>query len=190
MNAFLIIFFISYGLYAFFNNFSFWIIYISLVFSYYYITQVQLGSQIKEFLRRKVSIATWSTPLDPQTYTALKLDVTKIDPYIEKKSKELNEKITLTTFAIKLMAIILKKHPEVYGFIKFGRYVPKDGVDVCCLVEVGDGHELANTTIKNCEMKNFVEISNELRANVSLLKERKNKDQVKKMNIMQLLPTL
>ena len=190
MNSLLIIFFIAYGLYAFFNSFSFWIIYASLVFAYYYITQVQLASQIKEFIRRKVSIASWSTPLDPQTYTALKLDVTKIDPYIERKSKELNEKITLTTFVIKLMAIILKKHPEVYGFIRFGRYVPKDEVDVCCLVEVGDGHELANTTIKGCEMKDFVQISSELKANVQLLKNRKNKDQRKKMTLMHFLPTL
>ncbi len=88
------------------------------------------------------------------------------------------------------MAIILKRHPEVYGFIRFGRYVPKDNVDICCLVQVGDGKELANTTIKSCENKSFSEISKELKTSVALLRERKNKAQLKKMNLLYLLPTL
>ena len=189
MNSLLIIFFISYGIYSFFNNFRFWIIYISLILTYYYITQVQLSSQIKEFLRRKITIATWSNPFDPQTYTSLKLNITKIIPYLEKKSKEENVHITPTIFSIKLMAIILKKYPEVYGYIKYGRYNPKDEVDICCLVQVGDGKELANTTIKNCEVKNFNKITEELQNSVNLLRKRKNKDQNKKMNLMYFLPT-
>lgn len=189
MNALLIIFFVSYGIYALFNNIRFWIIYLSLVISYTLITQTVLGSSFKEFVRRKISIASWSTPNDPQTYTAVKLDVTKIEPYLEKLSKEIGEHVTLTIFSIKLMAVVLKRHPEVYGFIRFGRYVPKDNVDVCCLVQVGDGHELANTTIKNCELKSFKEISHELKANVDLLRKRKNKDQVKKMTLIHFLPT-
>ena len=189
MNSLLIIFFISYGIYSFFNNFRFWIIYISLILTYYYITQVQLSSQIKEFLRRKITIATWSNPFYPQTYTSLKLNITKIIPYLEKKSKEENVHITPTIFSIKLMAIILKKYPEVYGYIKFGRYDIKDGVDICCLVEVGDGKELANTTIANCETKDFVKITNELNDSVKLLRARKNKDQNLKMLLFKLMPT-
>ena len=189
MNSLLIIFFISYGIYSFFNNFRFWIIYISLILTYYYITQVQLSSQIKEFLRRKITIATWSNPFDPQTYTSLKLNITKIIPYLEKKSKEENVHITPTIFSIKLMAIILKKYPEVYGYIKYGKYNQKDSVDICCLVQVGDGKELANTTIKQCEVKNFHEITEELKSSVDLLRKRKNKDQNKKMNLMYFLPT-
>ena len=67
--------------------------------------------------------------------------------------------------------------------------MPKEGVDICCLVQVGDGKELANTTIKNCENKSFVDISRELKENVALLRKRKNKDQVKKMNLMKMFPT-
>ena len=36
--------------------------------------------------------------------------------------------LTPTIFTIKLMSIILKKYPEVYGYIKFGRYDTKEGV--------------------------------------------------------------
>ena len=87
------------------------------------------------------------------------------------------------------MSIVLKKYPAVHGYIKFGRYEPKEGVDICCLVNVGEGKELANTTIKNCECKTMKEIHIELRNNANLLKERKNKDQNTKMNLYKLIPT-
>ncbi len=122
-----------------------------------------------------MSLSSWSTPYDPQTYTHLKLDITKIIPYLKKKSEEIGEHLTPTIFAIKLMAIILKKYPETYGYIRFGRYEPKQGVDVCCLVQVGGGKELANTTIYECEKKNFKQITEELMQSVKLLRARKNR---------------
>ncbi|MCQ2816337.1 MAG: 2-oxo acid dehydrogenase subunit E2 [archaeon] len=187
MNALLVIFFITYGIYSFFNNINFWLIFLTLVLTYIYTTQM---FKAKEYLSRKVSIATWSAPYDPQTYTSIKLNITKVVPYLEKISAEIGDKITLTIYTIKLMAIILKKHPEVYGFIRLGRYFPKETVDICCLVQVGGGKELANTTIIGCESKSFSEISKELKNSVALLRERKNKDQVKKMNIFKYIPTL
>ena len=69
------------------------------------------------------------------------------------------------------MLIVLKKYLAVHGYIKFGRYEPKEGVDICCLVNVGEGKELANTTIKNCECKTMKEIHIEFRNNANLLKE-------------------
>ena len=109
MNSLLIIFFISYGIYSFFNNFHFWIIYISLIGSYYYITQVQLTSKIKDFLRRKITIATWSNPFDPQTYTSLKLNITKIIPYLEKKIKRRKCSHNTNNFFNKINGNYIKK---------------------------------------------------------------------------------
>lgn len=186
MNSILIIFFLSYGLYAFFNNFKFWIIYLIILIVYYFVTK---QNQKNINISNKINHTTWSSPYDPHTYTTLKLDITKIIPYLKQKSEQIKENITPTIFAIKLMALVLKKYPEVYGFIKFGRYDTKEGVDICCLVEVGDGKELANTTITNCEQKDFVEITNELNKSVKLLRERKNKDQNFKMKIFKFVPT-
>ena len=87
------------------------------------------------------------------------------------------------------MAIVLKKYPEMYGYIKFGRYDTKEGVDICCLVEVGGGKELANTTLVDCEKKSFQEIQKEFDKSVKLLKTRKNKDQNFKMKIFKFIPT-
>ena len=66
-------------------------------------------------------IGSWNTPYDPQTYARIKLDITKTEPFLEKFSKETGEKITLTIFVIRLLALVLKKFPEIDGYIRFGR---------------------------------------------------------------------
>ena len=189
INAILVIFFLSYGLYAYYYNFKFWIIYIFFISIYYFFTYFKLYTHRQTNISKKINYTSWSNNYDPQTYTTIKLDITKIIPYLKQKSEEINVHLTPTIFSIKLMSIILKKYPEVYGFIKFGRYDTKEGVDICCLVEVGDGKELANTTISDCETKNFIQITNELNKSVKLLRERKNKDQNFKMKIFKFIPT-
>jgi pyruvate/2-oxoglutarate dehydrogenase complex dihydrolipoamide acyltransferase (E2) component len=67
---------------------------------------------------------------------------------------------------------------------------PKDNVDICCLVAVGDGNDLANTTIRKAETKDLKQICNELKDAVDKLRARKSVEHNKKMNIVNILPTL
>ena len=79
MNAILIIFFISYGLYSFFNNFKFWLIYMLSIIIYYFISKKKFSTNNnKENIPKKINYTSWSNPYDPQTYTTLRLDITKI----------------------------------------------------------------------------------------------------------------
>ena len=189
MNSLLIIFFLSYGLYAFFNNFKFWIIYTIFISIYYYIIRKNELKQKNINVSNKINYSIWSNIHEPDTYITVKLDITKIVPYLKKKSEQIKENITPTIFTIKLMAIVLRKYPEVYGYIKFGRYEPKSGIDICSIVQVGEGSELANCTIQNCETKNFKQITKELNDSVKILRARKNKDQNIKMKMFKFVPT-
>ena len=183
MNSLLIIFFLSYGLYAFFNNFKLWIIYIIFISLFFFISKKIQENEKNMNISNKINHTTWSNIHEPDTYTTVKLDITKIVPYLKKKSEQIKENITPTIFTIKLMAIILKKYPEVYGYIKFGRYEPKDGIDICCIVQVGEGSELANATISNYEKEIFKDITKELNDNIKILRARKNIDQNIKMTM-------
>jgi len=66
-------------------------------------------------------VASWGPLNDPQIYAKLKLDITKIEPYLAEKSKETGQKITLTVYIIKLLSIVLNKYPQMQGYIKFGK---------------------------------------------------------------------
>lgn len=190
MNALLVIFLISYGVYSLFNNFKFWLIYLSLIAIYYYFTQVKFFQSAYNSLRRKICIATWETPFDPQIYTKVKLDITRVEPYLETISKETGEKVTLTVYVIKLMSILLKKFPELYGYIKFGKFLNKEGVDICCVVGSEDEKVLMETTITNAERKDFKEINKDLNNSVDNTSNKQNKQHNKNISAFSLLPTL
>jgi hypothetical protein len=66
----------------------------------------------------------------------------------------------------------------------------KDSVDICCLVAVGDGNDLANTTIRSAETKDLKQICNELKESVDKLRSKRNVNHNKKMGIVNILPTL
>ena len=117
MNAILVIFFISFITYSIFNNIKFIIIYLSFIGLYYYITQFVLFKNVINSVRRKIQIGTWEKSFDPHTYSKVKIDISKIEPYLVKKSQEVGDKVTLTIYAIKLMSIVLKKYPEISAFI-------------------------------------------------------------------------
>lgn len=121
MNALIYIFLITYGVYALFNSITFWLVYITLLALYYYITQVKYFKTPYLSNRRKVMVASWGPLNDPQIYAKLKLDITKIEPYLAEKSKETGQKITLTVYIIKLLSIVLNKYPQMQGYIKFGK---------------------------------------------------------------------
>lgn len=121
MNAILVIFYISFLSYSLCNNLKFIIIYMSLIALYTYITQFQLFKNVVNSTRRKIMIGTWTKTFDPQLYSKVKIDISKVEPYLEQKSKEIGEKLTLTIYAIKLISIMLKRYPELCGFIKHGK---------------------------------------------------------------------
>jgi hypothetical protein len=121
MNALICLFFITYGIYAMFNNIRFWLIYISLLALYYFLTQVKYFKTAITSIRRKIIVALWGPLNDPQLYAKVKLDITKIEPYLAEKSQEIGEKLTLTIFIIKLISMVLKRYPDLYGYIRFGK---------------------------------------------------------------------
>ncbi len=125
MNPFLAIFFLSYLSYCLFNNIKFIFIYFGLLGLYHFITQVKYFKTEYDKGRRKMLIASWNTPYDPQTLVKFKLDITKIEKYLEDYSTKSGEKVTLTIFVIRLMAVVLQKFPEIDGYIRFGKVISK-----------------------------------------------------------------
>lgn len=121
MNTLIVVFFLSHFIYSIFNNCLFLVFYLVAVGTYYYVTQIRFFKTPYNSIRNKTTIATWSSQTDPLTYIKLKIDITRMEKYLEKISSETGEKITLTIFIIKLMSIVLKKFPEINGYINLGK---------------------------------------------------------------------
>jgi len=182
-------FFITYLLYSLHVNLTFYLIYILLVGLYTYITQFVILKTPFNHMRNKVTVASWNSPCDPQFYGQIKIDVSKIEPYLEKISKETGKKFTFTLFSIKLISILINKFPSLNTYIKYGLINSKAAVDLCCLVTIGEGVDLANTVVCNSEKKSLSEIYNELQESVDKLRKKKNEVHNKKNKIGTTIPS-
>src|SRR5262245_62969997 len=113
--------------------------------------------------RRKLAIATWSAPREPNIYGKLTVDAGPALKYVEEARQKSGEKVTITHFVGKAVAEALKQAPSLNGRILFGRYRPHKTVDLAFLVSFEEGRDLAKVKIANADRKTIVEMAREVR---------------------------
>ena len=121
-------------IYLSFTHPKFLIYFFSIFLPYLIVTNYILPGSKFNSNKIKFFLSSWSYPYDPSIYGTAKVNSTKVKKLCEDFSKKENIKIGLTTFFLKLGGVILKKFPEVNGNLIFGRFIPRDFCDVCCLI--------------------------------------------------------
>lgn len=106
-----------------------------------------------------------------------------------KKEKETGKKISITLFWIKVVAEVFNNLPECNEIIRFGLKVKRTDVDMGILVNVGDGKDLANMTMRNIPNRTFAELSDELYREADVFKKEKNEEYNKTKSLIRILPT-
>ncbi len=140
-------------------------------------------------LRRKLAIASWDAPREPNIYGRMTLDIEPALAYVEHQRKTSGEKVTLTTVIGKAVAMALAETPSLNGFIRFGSYVQHDKVRVAFLVALEEGKNLAKARIEDLDKKSVVEATQELKQLAEKLYKGKDDSFNKSMGPVKLLPT-
>lgn len=143
----------------------------------------------KMTVRRKLAIASWSSPREGNIYGKLTLDATEVMKYLEEKKEQTGSKVTITHFVGRVVGEALKRAPSLNGRIRFGRYIPHETVDVTFLVVLEGGSNLAKAKIDNTDQKSVEEIAGELKALAEKLRKGKDDDFNKSNNLLKMLPT-
>lgn len=139
--------------------------------------------------RRKLAIATWSAPHEPNIYGKLTLDAGPALAYLEHLRKTTGEKVTLTHLVGRAVAEALGRAPGLNGRIVFGRYVPFDTVDIAFLVSLEEGEDLAKAKVERANEKTVVQIAAELRERAGRLRTGKDVDFEKSKGLLRVLPS-
>ena len=139
--------------------------------------------------RRKLAIATWSSPSEGNIYGKLTLDAGPALAWIEAERKRTGEKVTITHLVGKACALALRRTPTLNGRIVFGRYLPFARVDVAFLVALEGGGDLAKALVRDADQKSVAELARELRERAERLKGGKDADFEKSKGVLRLLPT-
>jgi len=139
--------------------------------------------------RRKLAIATWSSPREGNIYGKLVMDAGEAVAYVEHLRKTTGEKVTVGHIVGKAAAMAMKAAPGLNGRIVLGKYVPHETVDVTFLVALEDGRDLAKTKIPSADEKSVADIAKALAEGAGKLRGGKDADFEKSKGIVRALPS-
>lgn len=140
-------------------------------------------------VRRKLSIASWSAPSEGNIYGRITLDATEVLAYLDHVRRQSGEKVTLTHFVGKAVAMALADAPGLNGVIRLGSYVQRSSVDIAFLVALEEGKNLAKAKICDYDRKSVAEAGRELRELAEKLYGGKDEAFNKSMGPLVWLPT-
>jgi len=141
-------------------------------------------------LRRKLILSTWRPPKEGNILGKLTVDTSIAQSYIEYLRHKHNTKVTITHFVGRAIGEALHRTPSINGYIRFGRYIPHDTVNISFLIAIDGGKNLGNTKICDVQKKTIVDISNELNNQALTIRDGKDQDFKQAQNTLKLLPVM
>ena len=115
---------------------------------------------------RKVAVATWGRPNDPQIYGDLEVDATPLLAYLDDVRASTDVHVTVTHAVGKAIANALSENPDLNVRLHRGRFIPRESVDIFFVASVSGGSDVSGVKIVASDRKSVVEIATELIARV------------------------
>lgn len=119
---------------------------------------------------RKIALASWTTPVDPQIFGDIEVDAGALLDYLQAERERSGVRVTVTHLVGKALAHALASNPDVNVRLRRGRFVPRETVDVFFVVSVSDGKELSGAKVAGADRKPVAEIAEELERRVERLR--------------------
>jgi hypothetical protein len=140
-------------------------------------------------VRRKLAIASWRPPREPNMYGKLELEATEALRYLEDVRERTGERVTLTHLVARATGAALAEEPTLNGRIRFGRYLPNDRVSLAFLVSMPDGSDLARARVDDIDRKDVATIARELRERTERLRTGTDEDWEKSKQLLRTFPS-
>lgn len=126
---------------------------------------------------RKVAIASWISPRDPQTFGLLKFEADELIKYIERFREKYDKKLTPTHIVGKALGITIRENSEINGYVVGNNLYKRDEIDVFFQVALDEeGKDLSGLVIKDADKSSLSDIIDSMRAQASQLRAGKDKN--------------
>jgi len=132
-------------------------------------------------------VATWSEPSEGNIYGLMNVNCDRLVHFIAQQ-KESGSKMTVTHCVLKAVALAFRNTPSLNSLLIDDTFVPKKTIDVCCLVAVDEGKDLAFVNIKEADNKSLKQIGEEIQTKSNTLREHKDEEFNKSKPLMKTLP--
>jgi pyruvate/2-oxoglutarate dehydrogenase complex dihydrolipoamide acyltransferase (E2) component len=150
---------------------------------------VELARPLKLSPWRKVAIGTWRTAGDPSIYGMMDFDVEPALAYVEKARQRSGDKVTLTHFIGRAVAVAVSRNPEINCILRWGRLYPRVNVDAFFMVASDmEGKDLSGSVVRQADRKSMTSIARELNERVETIRAKGDPAFKKMKGTMGLLP--
>lgn len=139
--------------------------------------------------RRRMAIAAYKPPRAGLIHGSMQLDCSKVVDFIEQARAETGARVTITSFVGAAVGRALRETPSLNGRIHFGKFIPHEDVNVSFLVQIGDGHDLAQVLVNDIDRKSPAEVAQELSGKASRVRRGEDENFRKSSEIAAKLPT-
>lgn len=116
---------------------------------------------------RKISVGMWGRPADPTIYGHEEIDVHELLPYLEELSEVTGERITLTTYIIKIIADIFARYPDLNTVVIANRVMRREHINMFVQVAIPGQRvneaDLSGVKLRDVDQQDFVDIARSLR---------------------------
>jgi len=137
---------------------------------------------------RLIANAIYSPAKDAKVFGTLDVDVTKADEYVTMQRKSGN-KITMTSVITSAVARSLAFNtPEMNRFVRRGRVIPRDYIDVMVSVLIEGGQEMSAVKIESAHTKTVSEIAKELKEKAAEARKGSEDSSMKNKYVLSKIP--
>jgi pyruvate dehydrogenase E2 component (dihydrolipoamide acetyltransferase) len=137
---------------------------------------------------RRSTIAIYRPPVDSRTYGTLDVDVTYLMEYLDRK-KQQGVEMTLTQVVASALGRAMGVDvPELNAYVKRGKVVPRDSVDVFIAVNIPGINEMTGFSVRKIDQKRLNDISKEIRDRVERARAKMEQGATKNKNMLSKIP--
>jgi pyruvate/2-oxoglutarate dehydrogenase complex dihydrolipoamide acyltransferase (E2) component len=151
---------------------------------------IDLGHKQTLTSYRKVAIASWRHPRDPNTYTLLDLPVDEALSFLKTHASE--TPLTLTHYVTKITAHCLDKYPDLNHVLRMGQLYKRNNVDIfiTTLLKSSRGKDLSGFIIRNAHRRSIAEVAGFSQTRAEDLRHNRDLENKKVQQMVHRIPSL
>lgn len=107
------------------------------------------GKAIRPSRFRRLAIGSWGKQSDPTIYGIVEVNAEKALQHIENEKTKTGTRITITHFVGKVFAKILERYPDLNVELRWGRFYPRESIDVAFQVAIETHMDLSTGIVRN-----------------------------------------
>ncbi len=120
------------------------------------------GKALRPSRFRRLALGSWGAQGDPTIYGVVEVNAEKALAYVAAEKERTGDRITINHFAGKVFAKIMERHPELNCEIRWGKFYPRQSIDIAFQVAIEKNMDLSSGLVRDVNKKTLSEIANGL----------------------------